>query len=93
MAFSNSRCFSQNLLPINKRSADTFEKHFKEAGLGSIVDYQRAKASAEVKRELQKEVEEMMKEEEPVKEVMPSYLTTCTGFHTYQESGKTGNLK
>jgi hypothetical protein len=61
-----------NLLPINKRSAETFEKHFSDAGLGSIVDYQRAKASAEVKRELQKEVEEMMKEEEPVKEMIAS---------------------
>lgn len=59
-----------NLLPINKRTLENFEKHFSDAGLDAIVDYQRAKASLTMKRGLQKHLEEMISFEEPVKEMV-----------------------
>lgn len=58
-----------NLLPINKRTQENFENHFKAAGLDQIVEYQRAKANAEVKKELQKKLEELIKDEASVKEI------------------------
>jgi hypothetical protein len=58
------------LLPINKRTVENFETHFKSAGLSSIVEYQKVKANAEVKKELQKQLDEMIKDEEPVKEIV-----------------------
>lgn len=59
-----------NLLPINKRTPENFEKHFRAAGLEQVVDYQRAKANAEVKRELQRKLEEMIRDQVPVKETV-----------------------
>jgi len=58
------------LLPVHKRTAENFENHFKSVGLGSIVEYQRAKASAEVKKELFVLLEEMIRDEEPPKEMV-----------------------
>lgn len=60
-----------DLLPINKRTQEYFEKHFIEANLEQIVDYQRIKATAEVKKELQKTLEEMIKDEASTKEIIP----------------------
>jgi len=59
-----------NLLPINKRTQENFENYFRAAGLDAIVDYQRLKANAEVRKELQRKVDEMIKEEEPIKETI-----------------------
>ena len=36
-------CYPKNLLPINKRTQDNFEKHFRAAGLEQIVEYQVSK--------------------------------------------------
>ena len=59
----------QNLFPINKRSIETFEKHFRSAGLGQIVDYQKSHQNSQVKKELQVELKNMIKQEDSVKEV------------------------
>jgi len=59
-----------DLLPINKRTQENFAKHFQEAGLADIVEYQRAKASTMVKKDLQRKMEEMIKDEEPVPEMI-----------------------
>lgn len=59
-----------NLLPINKRTQENFENYFRAAGLDAIVDYQRVKASAEVRKDLQRKLDEMIKDEEPIKEIV-----------------------
>jgi len=59
-----------NLLPVNKRTQDNFEKHFRAAGLGPIAEYQRAKTSGAVKKELYQQLEDMLNDEEPVKEII-----------------------
>lgn len=59
-----------NLLPVNKRNLANFEAHFREAGLQPICDYQRAKQTMEVKRELQKQMEDMIQDEDPTKDVI-----------------------
>lgn len=58
------------LLPLHKRTQENFENHFKAAGLESIIDFQRSKANIMVKKKLKKHLEEMMKEEAPVKEIV-----------------------
>lgn len=59
-----------NLLPINKRTQENFENYFKAAGLDPIVDYQRVRANSEVRKDLQRTLDEMIKDEEPVKEII-----------------------
>lgn len=67
-----------NLLPINKRTQENFENHFKAAGLNAIVDYQRQKANAVVRKDLQRKLSEMIKEEEAIKEVKTKpLLSSC----------------
>jgi len=59
-----------NLLPINKRTQENFENYFRAAGLDSIVDYQRGKANSEVRKDLSQKLNTMIKDEEPVKEII-----------------------
>jgi len=59
-----------NLLPANKRTVEIFEKHFRAAGLGAIAEYQRAKSTGVVKKELYQQLEDMLNDEEPVKEII-----------------------
>ncbi len=40
----------QNLLPINKRTQEVFENHFRNAGLEPIVDFQVSKGGFLLKR-------------------------------------------
>jgi len=61
-----------NLLPFNKRSIENFENHFKAAGLEPVVDYQRVKATAETRKNIYRKISEMIKDEEPVKEIIQS---------------------
>ncbi|CAG0889444.1 unnamed protein product [Darwinula stevensoni] len=56
--------------PVNKRSQENFHALFKEKGLLEIVEFQRSQANAEIKREMQKEIDRMVKEEEPPKEIL-----------------------
>jgi len=56
--------------PINKRTPEIFEKTFQEKGLGQIVVFQRAQENAGVRKELQKQLLQMIKDEEPVKDII-----------------------
>ncbi|GAB6019389.1 Basic leucine zipper and W2 domain-containing protein 1 [Chamberlinius hualienensis] len=56
--------------PVNKRSTETFEKTFTERGLGHIVVFQKMQENAGVKRELQKQLATMIKEEQPAKDII-----------------------
>lgn len=58
------------LLPHSKKSMANFEDHFKNAGLEQIVIYQRAKMNSEMKKGLQKQLKEMVHEDEPIKEII-----------------------
>ncbi|KAI0233970.1 Basic leucine zipper and W2 domain-containing protein 1 [Lamellibrachia satsuma] len=58
------------LLPHSKKSMASFEDHFKNAGLEQVVVYQRAKMNSEMKKGLQKQLKEMVHEDEPIKEIM-----------------------
>jgi len=58
------------LLPINKRTQENFESFFNTAGLEPVVDYQRVRASAEMKKGVQAKLEEMVQAEEPVKDMI-----------------------
>ena len=62
----------QNLLPFNKRSIENFENHFKAAGLDPIIDFQRVKATGETRKNMVKKMAEMIKDEEPVKDIIQS---------------------
>lgn len=56
--------------PANKRSTEIFERTFTEKGLGQIVEFQRAQENSCVKRELQKQLATLIKEEIPAKDVI-----------------------
>ncbi|ESO01408.1 hypothetical protein HELRODRAFT_82136 [Helobdella robusta] len=58
------------LLPINKRSQENFESAFNTPGLEPIIEFQRVKASAEMKKGVQSKLEEMLKNEEPIKDMI-----------------------
>jgi len=56
--------------PQNKRSQEHFEKAFMEKELGEVVKLQKAQASQEVKKELQKIVADSLSEGKAVKEII-----------------------
>jgi heme-degrading monooxygenase HmoA len=58
------------LLPINKRTMENFENSFRMPELQPIVEFQRSKASAEVKKGVQSKLEEMIRNEDLVKEMV-----------------------
>ncbi|KAL5010882.1 hypothetical protein ScPMuIL_013187 [Solemya velum] len=58
------------LFPLNKRSQEAFLTHFQKAGLESIADFQRTQQMEEWKKEIQKRLKEMMKDDEPVSEMV-----------------------
>lgn len=58
------------LLPINKRTQENFESFFKSAGLEPIIEYQRARAQAEMKKGVQSKLDDMIHNDEPVKEMI-----------------------
>lgn len=72
------------LFPVNKRDQDTFVAHFKNVGLGPIADFQETQRNYQVKVELKKHVTEMMKDEEPPKE-MVAYIIEHMQKHNLKE--------
>ena len=51
---------SQDFLPVSQQSAVVFDDHFSQVGLEVLVKYRRAQESAEKRRALKKELEEML---------------------------------
>jgi len=60
------------LFPLNKRSMDNFEKHFSEAGLEQIIEYQKNYHLDVSKKKLQVYVKECISEEKSAKEIISS---------------------
>lgn len=59
----------QELFPANKRSCEHFSKYFTDAGLKEISDFARNQQSIGARKELQKELEDLMSCGEPLKDV------------------------
>ncbi|XP_064644261.1 eIF5-mimic protein 2-like [Lineus longissimus] len=58
------------LFPLNKRSMDNFEKHFSEAGLEQIIEYQKNYHLFVSKMKLQEFVAESIADEKSIKEIV-----------------------
>lgn len=56
--------------PPNKRSQENFDKAFNDKGLGEVVKLQKAQASQEVKKDLQKAVSDALADGKAVKEII-----------------------
>jgi len=56
------------LLPINKRTMENFESLFSSPDLQPIVEFQRKQTTTEMKKGVQSKLEEMIRNEEPVKD-------------------------
>lgn len=61
--------YSQELFPANKRSCEHFSKYFTDAGLKELSDFARNQQSIGARKELQKELQDMMSRGEPQREV------------------------
>lgn len=59
----------QELFPANKRSCEHFAKYFTDAGLKELSDFARIQQSIGARKELQKEIQELMARGDPQKEV------------------------
>jgi len=58
------------LFPANKRSCEHFSKYFSDAGLKELSDFARNQESIGARKELQKEVQELMSQGEPIKDII-----------------------
>lgn len=58
------------LFPLNKRSLDNFVDHFEKAKLSQIAEMQKAMFTSGVRKGLQKQLGEMIKDEESVEEMI-----------------------
>ncbi|XP_062566175.1 eIF5-mimic protein 2-like [Saccostrea cucullata] len=72
------------LFPTNKRDQDTFVAHFKKVGLAPIADFQEAQRNFQDKVELKKHLSEMIKDDEPPKE-MVTFVTEHMQKHNLKE--------
>ncbi|CDQ73400.1 unnamed protein product [Oncorhynchus mykiss] len=61
------------LFPANKRSCEHFSKYFTDAGLKELSDFARNQEAIGSRKELQKELQEMMARGDNFKDVRPGY--------------------
>lgn len=59
----------QELFPANKQNVDHFSNYFTEAGLKELSDFLRVQKSLGTRKELQKELQERLSQECPIREV------------------------
>lgn len=72
-----SSFLSQELFPVNRQSVDHFAKYFTDAGLKELSDFLRVQQSLGTRKELQKELQERLSQECPIKEVRPMGSPHC----------------
>uniref|UniRef100_A0A4W6G677 Basic leucine zipper and W2 domains 1 n=1 Tax=Lates calcarifer TaxID=8187 RepID=A0A4W6G677_LATCA len=58
------------LFPANKRSCEHFSKYFTDAGLKELSDFARNQQSIGARKELQKELQELMLRGDPLKDII-----------------------
>lgn len=73
---------TQELFPVNRQSVDHFAKYFTDAGLKELSDFLRVQQSLGTRKELQKELQERLSQECPIKEVR------AQGWHCKEASKK-----
>lgn len=61
---------AQDFLPASQQSAQHFDEHFSKVGLEVLVKYRRAQESAEKRRALKTELEELLENEANSEEVI-----------------------
>lgn len=59
----------QELFPANRQNVEHFAKYFTDAGLKELSDFLRVQQSLGTRKELQKELQERLSQECPIKEV------------------------
>lgn len=69
---------------MNRQSVDHFAKYFTDAGLKELSDFLRVQQSLGTRKELQKELQERLSQECPIKEVRGRVLNSCT---THTDTG------
>jgi len=65
-------------LPANKQSFEYIENVFTKEGLGSLLELQKAGQSSLVKKKLQSEIQTMIAEKTPMKEIIASIKESMT---------------
>ena len=68
---------SQELFPANRQSVDHFARFFTDAGLKELSDFLRVQQSLGTRKELQKELQERLSQECPIREVRPMGSPPC----------------
>lgn len=66
--------------PVSKRSPENFTATFKAHGISQLLDYQKAQEASSVKKDLQQQVSNMLKNEVPVKEIIQSVKEYMTKY-------------
>ncbi|XP_065283407.1 eIF5-mimic protein 2 isoform X1 [Dermacentor albipictus] len=66
--------------PVSKRSPENFTATFKAHGVSQLLDYQKAQEASSVKKDLQQQVSNMLKNEVPVKEIIQSVKEYMTKY-------------
>ncbi|XP_052326067.1 eIF5-mimic protein 1 isoform X3 [Oncorhynchus keta] len=66
------------LFPANKQNMEHFSKYFNEAGLKELSDFMRVQQSQGTRKELQKELQERLSQDCPIREV--EYQIPCPAF-------------
>jgi len=67
--------------PPNKRTEEHFKNVFEEKGLTEVLRYQKAQASQGVKKDMQKQLEEDISENKPVKDIVASVKEAVTKYN------------
>ncbi|XP_013871949.1 basic leucine zipper and W2 domain-containing protein 1-A [Austrofundulus limnaeus] len=58
------------LFPANKRSSEHFSKYFNDAGLKELSDFAKNQQSIGARKELQKEIQDLMSRGDPLKDII-----------------------
>jgi len=66
--------------PPNKRSEEHFKLVFEERGLTEVLRYQKAQANQGVKKDMQRQLEEDISENKPVKDIIASVKDSVAKF-------------
>ncbi|XP_016110267.1 basic leucine zipper and W2 domain-containing protein 2-like [Sinocyclocheilus grahami] len=64
------RSYAQELFPANKQNVEHFSTYFTEAGLKELSDFLRTQQSLGTRKELQKELQERLSQQCPIREIV-----------------------
>lgn len=70
----------KDFYPVSKRTQETLITSFLNAGLGQLVDFQKAQMSASVKKELQSQLTNLINENAAVKELVSLVKDSVTKY-------------